>query len=163
MKYDPNTLRNITPENMGGLCSLLFVPKEWVAADAELSILDNKMKTPVTLIAGKTWLELKPFQQTLGFQELGKRTPAGTMYEVTIPGMFTGEYQDLNTKQNLFPYHEYVVIYISPQKEKKIIGTSKKGMTFISDFNTGVSASDRHAYTFSFQYNHEQRAAFYPF
>lgn len=162
MKYDLNSIKNITPDNMGGLCKLLFVPKEWIQTDAVLSIHDNKVLVPPVLIDGVNWLELVALQQTLGFQELQKKTSAGESFEQTLTGIFTAEYQSINTKVNLMSYHEFVVIYVAPNKDKKIIGNKKNGLNFVSDFTTGITASDRHAYNFSFNTVSDSRAPFYP-
>lgn len=161
MKYDPLDIANKGGHNAGGLCSLVFVPKQWIDDDAVVSRAGNIISTAPTLIVGASWLSAKFMQDTLGFSEVQDVTGEGNKFTQVITGVLNKDSADNNSLLNALVFSEYVVIYTSRNGNRKYIGNKSKGMQVRANFNTGAEFSGKEAYTITFSFESEERAPQY--
>ena len=163
MQYQLSNIKNKSAVNPGGLCYFLFVPKEWVETSIRISLIDHKVLTEITLIAGKSWLKATCMQDTTGFAEPAEITPAGTKYTQSIQGVINGDDQDMNTLLNGLPFYDYVVIAVDRTGQKKLIGNKTHGMRFVAEYSTGIRYAEKRAYNIALQHESDHKAPVYPF
>ena len=152
MKYNIWHITNSTAENLGGVCSFQFVPKEWIANEIDMSLLYH-VALEVELIPGAVWLDGFSMPGFTGYSEVPKNTPAGIVYSQTV--QFKVNKDELQRRSILLAgnYYEYVVVYTDRNGQKRIIGNKSKGMTMLTRFGTGTTLGDNN--TFLVELTHE--------
>lgn len=161
MKYTPGNILNTSGHNAGGLCSLVFVPKQWIETDAIIDETNNTMKYGAGLIGGAAWLSAKFLQDTLRYSEGQEFTEEGHKFKQVISGVINGDSPENNTLLNALPYGEYVVIYTSQNGNRRYIGNKSKGMFLSATFNTDAEFAGKEAYTITFSFEASERAVQY--
>jgi hypothetical protein len=161
MKYDPSNILNTTGHNAGGLCSLVFVPKQWVATDAVINETTNTMQTAATLTGGADWLNATFLQDTLRYTEGQEFTEEGHKFTHVITGVINGDSPDNNTLLNALPFGEYVVIYTSRNGNRRYFGNKNKGMRFSANFSTDAEFAGKESFTITFSLETQERSVQY--
>lgn len=161
MKYAPGNILNASGHNAGGLCSLVFVPKQWIATDAIIDETDNTMKSAAGLTGGAAWLNATFLQDTLRYNQVQEFTEEGHKFKHVITGVINGDSPENNTLLNALPFGEYVVIYTSRNGNRRYFGTKDKGMMLNSTFNTDAEFSGKEAYTITFSLETQEQAVQY--
>lgn len=163
MKYYNEAIASIKPDNIGGVCSIKFVPKDWILTDATLSIQKNKTLSAVVLKPTRNWLELLPLHDSTSFTEPQQNSSAGTLYAQSIVANVSGESELLNTLMNALPYVEVVVLVKDRMGNIKLVGNKSHGLTFSTQLATGMIGAEKNVYAVSFQGESAERAPLYPF
>jgi len=152
MKYNTWHLTNSTAENIGGICSFQFVPKEWIKDEINLSLQYHEA-LEVELIPDAVWLDGFAMPGYTGYNEEPKETPAGILYTQTV--QFKVNKDELQRRSLLLAgnYYEYVVVYTDRNGQKRIIGNKSKGMRMLTRFGTGTTVDANN--TFLVELTHE--------
>lgn len=147
--------------NLGGICSFRFVPKEWLTSDIILDPVTGTVTDTPTLIAGKTWLNASVMDNTMVYQEQEKEEKGGKYYEATLSGLFYKDETARHVSLATLRFQELVVIYTDQNKQKRIIGNGQKAMSFTVDYNTGKALKDASTFTFSLTHQLTEPAPIY--
>lgn len=161
MKYDPTNILNGSGANAGGLCSLVFVPKQWISTDAIIDETNNTMKYGAGLTGGAAWLSAKFLQDTLRYTEQQEFTEEGHKFKHIITGVINGDSPENNTLLNALPFGEYVVIYTSRNGNRRYFGNKNKGMMLSATFNTDAEFAGKEAYTITFSLETSEQSVQY--
>ncbi len=161
MIYDLNNFAPQNADNAAGVCSFEFLPKEQLIDDVALSIQDNKVLFPLTVVI--PWFTALAANQTTGFIETPKRTDAGLMYEQKIKFIIHKDTMPINTLMYAMSFKEFVVIYRDRNGQRKIIGNKNKGMILTAELNIGTAFVDRNHFAVELYHESETPSAFYPF
>lgn len=163
MKYDLAPIKSINPENIGGVCFLKIVPKEWILSESAISNQSNKAITATVLKAGRTWLDILSLYDSVIFTETSQSTAAGVMYSQSVVANVSGESELLNTLTNATSYSEFVLLIKDRMGNVKLVGNKSHGLTFSSQLATGMIGTEKNVYDISFQGESGERAPLYPF
>ncbi len=162
MKYNPWHVSNSNAENIGGICSFQFVPKEWIANEIELSINIHEALEEVELIPDAVWLDGLSMPGYTGYTEEPKSTPAGIVYTQTV--QFKVNKDELRRRTTLLAanYYEFVVVYTDRNGQKRIIGNKSKGMTMLTRFGTGTTVDSNNTFLVELTHESDMPAPGYP-
>ena len=162
-KYDLTNLDNNNSDNLGGICSFVFAPKEWIQKDAEVHGLSGEASNAMTLLPSFNWLQGSCLRDSMEYTEEQQEVEAGTFYLQKLAGVVNKDATSVNVNDNALRYRECVVIYKDRNGVRKLIGNKKKAMNFISRLATGAEIKDKTAFYFSFEHQNNERALVYPF
>lgn len=162
-KYDLLDINNIMGENMGGICSFQFVPKEGIDEFPDVDILTGEALFAVSLLPGSTWLTGTCLRDSMEFTEEQQRNEAGTYFQQKLSGVINKDNVDMNTLTDSLRFIECVVIYTDRNGKKKLIGKPSKAMSFTSRLATGLEVKDKTAFYLEFTNESSDRAMHYRF
>jgi hypothetical protein len=160
MIYDLSSFKNPTENNLGGLCRIYFVPREWLLKPVVLSIEDNSVQAAVELMPGKSWLTGEPLQGTAMFEEEQRRPEAGLMFAQRVTFQVMRDESYMSTVMNAFSRHEYVVTVRDNNGKMRLVGNEKKGMTPTYKTTTGTGVESKNHFAVELVHESEGPAPF---
>lgn len=127
-----SSLKSITGNHRGGICTIKLIPKEWLANNWEIDFATGNIIT-IPLEPGKDFILLKLIESSYKYLENPKSNRSGSYYELSLTG--TSNDIDSATLQtlNTYRYHEWVVLFKDKKGRQRIAGNFTTGMQF--EFN----------------------------
>lgn len=162
-RYDLIPMANVNGENMGGICSFVFAPKEWIEVYPQISADSNAATAAATLYAGRSWLAGQCLHDAQEFSEDQQRNEAGSFFLQKLSGVVNKDVPDMSTLMDAARFVECVVIYKDRNGIRKLIGNKDKAMTFTFRMATGTEVKDKTAFYFEFSHESANPAVHYPF
>jgi hypothetical protein len=137
-----SSLQRITSPTPGGLCSVYFVPVEWVLFLPEVDPLYNTITEKVRLKEGRSWQRLPVPDRSRGLDEKQKGSDAGPFVESTVTGFLPFDSAKNEVMLKVMRYMRYIVVVTLANGIRKILGTLDNPVIFSRDFNSGAAAAD---------------------
>lgn len=145
--------------NLGGLRSFLYAHVHSFLSFP--AIKDGVITAPVQFVAGAGWFTGYSTLYTLNFDENGKDSPNGPIYDQVLSGFSPGD-----RPENLDAIHsaegaEFVLLVTDANGQKRLIGGYGYPLTFLADYSSGSNRSDTKGYAYKFFGNSTFRAPIY--
>lgn len=162
-KYDLISMDHLNGDNFGGICTFLFVPKEWIDVFPPVSALLNEASAEITLLPDYDWLVGQCLRDAQEFKEDQQRSEAGTYFSQKLSGVVNKDRSEMNSLMDALRFRECVVIYKDRNQVRKLIGNKVKAMNFAFNLATGTEVKDKTAFYFEFTNESNFPAVHYPF
>lgn len=162
-RYDLVDIASINGENMGGICTFDFVPKEGIDDFTDADALTGEALYAVTLLPGYAWLTATCLRDSMEFTEEQQSNEAGSYFAQKLSGVINKDDVNMHALNDALRFKECLVIYTDRNGKKKLIGKPSKAMNYTARLATGLEVKDKTAFYFEFINESNDRAMHYPF
>ncbi len=122
-----------------GLCQIKIVPRNWLENNIEFAF-DTGIVSTISLISGKSFLELEMVPESYEYNEKPKESKSGSYYEISISGLLNDYNSSIRQVIETFRYYEMVAIVVDRKKKQRVVGNKLSGLRFsFSDKKTNTS------------------------
>lgn len=161
MKYDQLDITNAPSANQGGICSLQFVPIDYISAMHAPSLATGSIDTAIVLHGGKDWHSFACNAHSLRFDESQAEADGGIYYKQELSGTLSKDELERNVALQAMAYKHFVALYRGRNNVVKIVGTIDSPLSFSSVFDTNTSPGTGAKFQFVFTGQAEERAPHY--
>lgn len=121
----------------GGLCSIEFVPVNWIVYFPEVNPKYNTITQRIRLLDGKAWQVCPAPDRERSLIEAQKQNDGGMYIDSTIQAFLPFDSASNEVALKVMRYYRYIVVVNMPNGIRKLIGSMDNPARFSRDFNTG--------------------------
>lgn len=159
-KSTPNLQRIKQPAH-GGLCSIEFVPVDWVLFLPEINPKYNTITQKVRLMDGKAWQLCPSPDRERALIETQKESDGGIYVESSVSAFLPFGSVSNDVALSVMRYYRYLVVVNLPNGIRKLLGTIDNPVNFSRDFNSGSSVEADMGSPVSFSWINESAPVVY--
>lgn len=148
-------------DNFGGVQVFDFVPVIDVQSISAIRKENHTITAGVILKTDKTWYRLYSTRGSIKFDEAGKRTPAGMLFEQQISFDVPKDREEIVSLFQQMDQHKFIVKYKDFNEKWKLIGDLQNGLRFLDKFSSGADAPNKNYRDCNFAVISNKRAPFY--
>lgn len=155
------SIAKLCDSNMGGLRLLRVIPLDGVQSIP--TAVGHSITAAITLKPGASISDVFFTEDTGSFEEPAEIGEQGKLYRQRISVVIPKDAPEIADYVNLYDGMECICQYMDSNGFAKLIGSLSQPLRFEASFNTGTTAEERNAYTFSYRGSSYHKAYFYPY
>ena len=152
------------PTYRGGFCRFWYIPKEKVAVFPRINPATQSLAGEPALKPGAAWFgPIEVPRETLGFEEMGRRTKAGIYYDTKVEGIHPGDSETSRVNLDNMAYHKYLIVgKVRAGGFYMLVGTPSSPLTFNTEYKSGNGPADTAQSSIAFTTSHISKAFILP-